>query len=392
MTLERARAVFPYVARDLVAAAGARESFDDRLEAFAKRRALAYAPGAPQTEEAYWPTIASALAPSGPPAWMPLAGLIDMGFTLEGGARGLRGLFTKAPSEKERRRVQKTAALAWRVLELLVDESSRDPSTSRGRAVAMAIASFGLNPDEIEQSRPPSPMSFESIELFGEVDIKTRRELLRGAWTLALAGRVEPGLELAVRGIAQRLDLASETDALRAEVLATAHRQFETALFALELARTPARELAPEVARAWLDHLIDSAAPLGRREELHTIVHGSHALAKPEALPKLDGARRRQALVLAYATLMGHDPGVSSAVHIRAELHSLAEAVDAVDEAEDAFAMVDRYLTARLRELAVQEVSADGARESSSGPSNPALPPPTPPTPPSAAATPAKGD
>lgn len=155
--------------------------------------------------------------------------------------------------------------------------------------------------------------------------------------------------------------------------MAASQRQYETALFALELARQPARELAPDVARAWLDHLIDSAAPLGRREELHTIVHNSMPFVKPEAYPKLDGTRRRQALVLAYAALMGHDPNVSTSVHIRAELLALADATDAGSEAEDAFTLVDRYLTSRLRELALQEPAQDPSPPAA--PQNPALPP-----------------
>src|SRR5436190_1031379 len=125
MSLEQARELVPLAARDLIAAIAAREEFESMLEPLAKRRAAWYAnPRAARTDELYWPALASAFAAVGVAEWMPMSALIDNGVTLEGGARGIRGLFTKAPSEKERRKVLRTATLAARVMEIVVSGGS----------------------------------------------------------------------------------------------------------------------------------------------------------------------------------------------------------------------------------------------------------------------------
>lgn len=352
--LDQARALFPIACRDLVTVIAAREDYESTLDAFARRRAELYAHPRSIPEESYWPTIASALAPIGPPEWMPMHGLIEHGITLEGGAKGLRGLFVREPSEKERRRVLKIATLVARVLELVV-RSSPQPQPDETRLIAMTMHSFGLNADELAKTTPPSPLTFDNLEIFGDIDVRVRREILRGAWQLALACKLEPSRELVVRGIASRLELSAEADRIRAEVIEQQTRQGEMAIVAIELARTVARSLPDDVIRPWLEHLVTAAAPVVRKMELTALAFGQTSV---ESLPRLETSRRTQAIALALATLLGHDPTTSVALHLRAELTIAAEAAGAGGEVATAFNVVDRYLFKRVREI-VQTAAPD---------------------------------
>lgn len=390
--LDQARTLYPLVARDLVAGLAARESLEDTLEYLARRRAPLYAnPRGGAAAELYWPAFAAALAPDAPPTWMPMAGLVEQGITLEGGAKGLRGLFTREPSEKERRKVIKTATLVARILEII---ASRDAqlSAEEARLVAMTMGSFGLTADELIQTRPAGALTYESLEIFGDLDARTRRELVRGAWQLAMVDRLEPPKELAVRAIAARLECSAECDQIRAEVVAQIARQSEMAVVAVELVRGPAQMLAPQTARPWLEHLIMSAAPAARRAELMETALGPASVAF-ETMPRLDASRRRQAAALALATLLGHDPPNSVALRLRASLRAACTVAAIGSEFADALALVDRFLFERMRDIAppappeeaaAGATNASGAQPGAAAATNPATAPTAPGMPPAA--------
>jgi hypothetical protein len=344
-----ARTIYQLAARDLVALAGAREDFESLLEPFARRRASLYAqPQSPLWDHLYWPGIAQSLASVGPAQWMPMGAVIEAGVTLEGGAKGLRGLFTKEPSEKERKRVHKTATLAGRILEMIAN-ADRVLSPEESRLVAMAMNSFGLSSEELQSVRPGRALTFEDLEIFGDLDLKTRRALLRGAWQLAAASTLDPARELAVRGVASRLELQHEADLLRAEVLAAQLRQTELAQVTVELARSAARLLAPDVVRPALLHLLSAFAPAPRRAELESHMFSNNPVHLG-ALPKLDSARKRQAVCAAFATMIAHDPALSQMFMLRVRLTDDAIAAGCGSEAAESFELCQRFLNERVRE------------------------------------------
>src|SRR5438046_2836578 len=89
-----------------VAAAG--EDDENVLLGLGKRRAEVYEIAirdrdrVPVSNFRLWMTaLTAALAPVRPPAWMPMAELVRAGITVEGGARGMRALFTSKPSDKQ---------------------------------------------------------------------------------------------------------------------------------------------------------------------------------------------------------------------------------------------------------------------------------------------------
>src|SRR5258705_13876021 len=88
-----------------VAAAG--EDDEDVLVGLGRRRAQVYENVIRDKEDvpisnfrAGMTELTAALAPVCPPAWMPMAELVKRGITVEGGARGVRALFTSKPSGK----------------------------------------------------------------------------------------------------------------------------------------------------------------------------------------------------------------------------------------------------------------------------------------------------
>ena len=103
MTHDDAAKTFSLAARDLVAVVAARESFGRSLAEFARRRAPRYADpdGVPAGDD-YWTDLAATLAPVLPSEHMPMWGLIDADLTLEGGAKGLRSLFSSTGSSAAR--------------------------------------------------------------------------------------------------------------------------------------------------------------------------------------------------------------------------------------------------------------------------------------------------
>jgi hypothetical protein len=351
---------FARAARDLVSVISAREDFEDILEPFARRRAAAYTLGrSPLWEELYWVGLAQTLAAVGPADWMPMSAVLELGFTLEGGARGLRGLFTKEPSKSERKRVLKIATLAGRILEMIAN-ADRALAPDETRLVAMAMNSFGLTPEELQQIRPGRALTFDDLEVFGELELKTRRALLRGAWQLAASCALDPARELAVRGVAARLEIQHEADLIRAEVLTGQLRQLERAQLAVELARSTARRLPPAHARAALVHLVDASAPALHRATLEELAL-SDSPSQLTSLPRMDSTRRRQAAAAAFATVISHDPSASTLLALRARMADDAAAAGFGSEAADAFDGVQRFLHERVRESLSVAEPADNA-------------------------------
>ncbi len=355
-----AHTAFGLAAKDLISLVASREDFSDLLEPFAKRRAATWAqPQSTLWSTLYWPGFAQAMAGVGAPSWLPMNAVLDLGLTLEGGAKGLRGFFTKAPSDKERKRVLKTATLAGRILEMVAN-ADHSLSTDEARLVSMTMNSFGLSAEELQNVRPGRALTFEDLEIFGDLDLKTRRALLRGAWQLAATASLDPSRELAVRGVAARLEVQTEVDLVRQEVLALQQRQYECALTTVELARSAARLLPPEATRVPMAHLVEAIAPSARKAELEAHAFSTSPI-QLGAVPKLDTLRKRQAIALAYTAVLAHDPSQSAGYTMRVRVTDDSIAAGCGSEASEAFELVQRFLSERVREATATAQPAETA-------------------------------
>lgn len=341
------RQLFDLLVRDFVTAVAARDDVNESmLESFAKRRAPLYMrPDLAPSGRAYWPGIAAALAPIGPPSWMPMESMMLGGHTLEGGARGLRGLFTREPSDKERKRVLRIATLAGKIMQIVAGADAH-VHEREAHLIEMAMNSFGLSPEERGKARIEAPLSFETLEVPADLDARTRKDLLRGAWQLALIHSLDPATDVMIRGVAAALGVSADYDSSRSEVQAEQKRQTEVAQVAIELVRAALQRSAIDGISTWLEHLVDAAVPPTRREELRGLALGN-APVLLDAFPKLDGDRRRQALALAAATILGPNPSSASAIVARSELLHAAEKGGVESGAEQALALFDRWMLDR---------------------------------------------
>ncbi len=352
MTMPPTARVFALAARDLAVAVAASETFSTYLDAFAKRRAASYAPDdTVPTDETYWPALATALAPIAAPEAMPMSGLIAAGVTLEGGARGVRGWFTSAPSERDRKRVSRVAALAGRVMSLVAGPENALTDDIR-RGIAMTQASFGLGADELARVRAPESAAAAPLEIYGELDARIRRELLRGAWQICLRGTPSATDEETVRTIATKLELADQCAPLRAEVEAHIARIGDTAAMAVELSRSAIQTVADDKLASAIEHLIRAMAPPARMPSLRARAASQEPIRFDPAMRALDRGRRVQAIALAWTTMVGTDPAYSAALRLRAALTDSVGEAGAAYELNEAVDTIDRYLQHRVNEVA----------------------------------------
>jgi len=197
-----------------VAAAG--EDDEDVLIGLGKRRAQIYEDvvknhdRVPISSFRNWMTeLTAALAPVCPPAWMPMAELVKSGITVEGGARGVRALFTSKPSEKQVEHVKRVGALAVRTLvAVLSADGELDPDEEDLRAAL--VASLGL-PDEDEQKllaeRPFAP---DKVEIYGELESKLAKEIVYGAWVAAFGDGLDPREERVITTLGGKMSVAPD--------------------------------------------------------------------------------------------------------------------------------------------------------------------------------------
>lgn len=351
MKLDDAAATYALAARDLLVVIAARESFAKHLPEFAKRRAARYAaPSAAPDGDGYWTELAAALAPVLPSEHMPMWGLIDANLTLEGGAKGLRSLFSSTPSERERRRVHRTATLAWRVMSV-VAHADRAVSEDERRWIDMAMSSFGLSEEELAAARAGATTRASQLEVFGELDGRVRRELVRGAWQIALQGDLGATEEDEVLTLAAKLELSAELGAVRQEVTDALARATRVATLAVELCVAAARHLSAELRATAAERVIAAAAPPRVAGALRARARGEGNPPPARSIALVSG-QRTQSLALAWCALRSLDLSSSAETAARAELRSASVNHDADGDAALALEVVDRFLLERVAERA----------------------------------------
>jgi hypothetical protein len=205
-----------------VAAAG--EDDENVLLGLGRRRAQVYEDvvrrkeRVPVTSYRPWMTeLTAALAPVCPPTWMPMADLVKSGVTVEGGARGVRALFTSKPSEKKIEHVRRVGALAVRAL-VAVLSADGPLDTDEEDTRAALVASFGLPEDDERTLLLDRPEAADKIEIYGDLEAKLAKAIVYGAWIAAFGDGLDPREERVVTTIGSKLSVAPEdVEAARTE-------------------------------------------------------------------------------------------------------------------------------------------------------------------------------
>jgi len=208
----------------LFAVAAAGEGDEDVLVGLGKRRAQVHEdairgkPRVSLTAYREWATdLAAAIAPIQPPSWMPMGQLVDSGITVEGGARGVRALFTSKPSEKQVEQVRRVGALAVRTLVAVLGADGELDSEEQDLR-AMLVSSFGLSDEDEQRLLIEAPFPPEELEFDGELDAKLAKEVIRGAWHAAAIDGIDPREERVIAAIGAKLAVPTEdVEAARTE-------------------------------------------------------------------------------------------------------------------------------------------------------------------------------
>jgi len=307
----------------------------DAIEGLLKRRHeahVALAEGKPSpprmlvTEDAWVVSLARAIAPVSPPAWLPMGDVLKQKVTLEAGARGLRSIFSSKPSDKDVQRVKRLGTLAVRALRAVFSADGLIDALER-RNIAAVIASLGLPEDDAQSLLDEDPISVERLDIYGELEGDVARAILNGAWFGATSDGLDPREEQVIRALALKLQRSTEDmeDARKA-----ANARVETArlvgLALVEVVRTLLADRAGTAA--------DLAAPLGRlatpRRYHDEVLAQTAASATRTAgemkkrYASLNAGDRGALLAAAWAAALHEDPALSRRAALRARFDRLA--------------------------------------------------------------------
>ena len=338
----------------------------DSLRALARRRAplIAGLPAEHQgglmvSWEPWITSLCAAIAPIAPPRWMPMAEAVEMGLSLQHGARGVRSLFTSKPSEKEILRVRTVGSLAVRVLAAVVSAPGTfTPEDALMRAAT--VASLGLPEEDQRTLNNEAPIRAEALEIYGDVEPKLARAIVLGAFQAAMADGLDPREEDAVLQLSTKLNVPVEAvnDARNQAKLAIDRGKAlgEACVDAIRYVLGDDLQTAERfgIAAARL-----TLAPAHRRDAITALNVGGHVtLGKKHSLERKE---REAALGVAWAAALSSDPTYARRVELMSRHDRVALDLGDRDGAADVRATLERHLDAELLQVAAMRDGAGAA-------------------------------
>jgi hypothetical protein len=340
----------------MFALASSHEVVEDELNAISKRRTPFYdAVGkgaAVDIDEWRTWTVAmcAVVAPVHPPVWLPMNELVQW-VSLEAGARGVRSLFTSKPSEKEVQRTRKIGKLAVRALSsALGSDGELRPEEEQLRACL--VAALGLPEEDEHVLTAEKPMPPEAIDLYGEIDPKMARALVRGAWLAVFSDGIEPREDEAVHKLAEKLGVPPpEAEALRQETRARVDVRKGFGASAVDAVRYVLSDepgAGPKLARLTAELGLPA---VHRSESLAAVDNGGPViLAKRHTLER---GQREACLALAWFAALSTDPGVTRNAELAARHDRIATDLGARPEGAVARALAEAFVQTQLVPAAV---------------------------------------
>lgn len=366
------------LAADLSFASMATESADDGpWKELAKRREPAYldalrgggASGpweaSAEARDAWLLSLARAMAAVSPPGFLPMNELVDA-VGLAGGARGLKSLFSSKPSEKDLDRVRRVAATAVRVAASGMAANGA-LTGDEARLLRLIAASFGLAPADEPAIATPASVDPQALELASDLDAKTSRLLVRGAWLAAVQDGLDVPDEGVVAVLANRLGVPmQDSGALGAEVKKEGEQRTALARAAIECVAYVQRD---EVARGAGVALVaaELLLPMPFRDGALAPFTMGTAPVLPTTKPG-EKARRHAALAIAWAAALMWDPTFSRRAVLAERLDAAAGAIGAGGDGPRVRHDVETFLEAELAQLAGKATALAGSRDTSQWP------------------------
>jgi tellurite resistance protein len=315
-----------------VLASGARDPKDE-LDAMLQRRGPAYAAavqGRPHSRmtahfDAWLVDMVRAMAPVGPPTWVPMMEVVREKVTLEVGARGFRSLFSNKPSDRDIARVKRYGALAVRALRAVF--AADGPLEAEERTViAAVVAALGLPDADASALSAEAPVPAASLDVYGEIDHAVARAIVRGAWLAAALDAVDPREEQVIRVVAQKMGIASDdVEQARKQALERVDARRRAGVAAVDGIRYLLSDRCPGLGLELARYAGTLMLPRRwRGEALAPVAQGA-----PAALAKrhlgLDPAERTSVLGVAWAAALVDNPSVGRQATLRARWELLAQ-------------------------------------------------------------------
>lgn len=330
---------------------------NDALEGVVQRRASAHAAFMQNT---HIPTMTGAfdhwvvdmtraITPLCPPSWLPMAEVLREKVTLEIGARGLRGLFTSKPSDKEITRVRKYGTLATRILRTIF-AADGPVDAEEARTIAAFLTSLGLPDADTAPLYNEAPVPIEHLELYGEVEPGVARAMMRGAWLAAAWDAIDPREEVVLRALGQKLSLSIEDfEMMRTEAIARVDARRMAGLASVDAVRFMLTDRAPGAGVPLAAYVGTLMLPRRYREE--ALAHVGHGAPVTLAgrYRGISTEEKLSALGMAWACGLHENPPVGRVALLAARLERFAKDLDV--DPKRARAIVDGALELALGAL-----------------------------------------
>lgn len=305
---------------------------DGHLETLGKRRGETYSallagrpvPSLVRGDEAYLVELTRAMAPLKAPASLPMCQVVDEHVTLEGGARGLRSLFSSKPSEKDVQRVRRLGALTVRVLRAIY--AADGPLDAEEQAtLARLVVAMGLPAEDATSLLAEAVHSVANLDVYGDIEPSVVEALVRGGWTAAASDGVDPREEEVVKTLAAKLGMTPQKlEELRAEGIAVTDRLRAVGVAAAEAVAYVLGDRMPGVGAAFSAAVARLVLPRRYRDEIvaHAAAGTRPQLAKRH---KLASADRASVLGVAWAAALADDPTLARRALLRARHDRVAQ-------------------------------------------------------------------
>jgi hypothetical protein len=329
----------------------------DQLRALARRRAPVVAGLGPDmrgglmgTWEPWVTSLCAAIAPIAPPRWMPMADAVEQGLSLEHGARGVRSLFTSKPSEKEVLKIRTIGSLAVRVLAAVMAA----PGVFSGESAllrAAAVASLGLPEEDQRMLTTEAPIPAESLEVYGDVEPRIARAIIRGAFQAAMGDGLDPREEDAILQLSTKLNVPVEAvNEARAQAKQSIDQSKALGDASVDAIRYVLADDAAEAERYGIAAARLLLSTIHRRDAITALNVGGHVtLGKKYTL---DRREREVALALAWAAVLSSDPTYARRVEVMARHDRMALDLGDRDAGAAARELLERHLDAELSQVA----------------------------------------
>lgn len=329
----------------------------DQLRALARRRAAVVAGLGPDMRgglmsawEPWVTSLCAAIAPIAPPRWMPMADAVEQGLSLEHGARGVRSLFTSKPSEKEVLKIRTIGSLAVRVLAAVMAA----PGTFSGESAllrAAAVASLGLPEEDQRMLTGETPIPAESLEVYGDVEPKIARAIIKGAFQAAMGDGLDPREEDAILQLSTKLSVPVEAvNEARTQAKQAIDQGKTLGDASVDAIRYVLADDAAEAERFGIAAARLTLVTIHRRDAITALNVGGHVtLGKKYSLERRE---REVALALAWVAALASDPTYARRVELMARHDRMSLDLGDKDAGAATRELLERYLDAELSQVA----------------------------------------